>query len=454
MLKENCGLFAVYSKDPSNNITSYIIEGLIALQHRGQESAGIAVSDGEKIQTYKGMGIVNDVFTKEVVKKMEGFFGIGHVRYSTNGFSNYTNAEPLTVKYKEEYFSVAHNGQIGNSEYLRNQFEEKGTIFITTSDTELIPHLLVTNLNGLPSSWNTEEITKLIDENISPSYSLLLLFKNKIVAFRDRFGYRPLAICETKNGIYIASEDSAFKFFNLTGAKIREIEPGEMVQIDSNGIKSVIVNKNKDYKYCFFEHIYFARPDSNIFGDNVHLMREHLGELVAKEHPAMADIVVPVMDSGFSAALGYSKASGIPMELGLMRNKYIGRTFIDPDVKDRKLSVKRKLSPVNAVIENKKIVLIDDSMVRGTTMKHIVKMLKENGAKEVHIRIASPMVINSCFWGIDIPDKAEIIGANRTKNDIKVLLDADSLEFISLEFLLNYLGKKGKNYCFHCFQVT
>jgi len=313
---------------------------------------------------------------------------------------------------------------------------------------------LVTNLNGLPSSWNTEEITKLIDENISPSYSLLLLFKNKIVAFRDRFGYRPLAICETKNGIYIASEDSAFKFFNLNGAKIREIEPGEMVQIDSNGIKSFIVNKNKDYKYCFFEHIYFARPDSNIFGDNVHLMREQLGELVAKEHPVMADIVVPVMDSGFSAALGYSKASGIPMELGLMRNKYIGRTFIDPDVKDRKLSVKRKLSPVNAVIENKKIVLIDDSMVRGTTMKHIVKMLKENGAKEVHIRIASPMVVNSCFWGIDIPDKSEIIGANRTKTDIKILLDADSLEFISLEFLLNYLGKKGKNYCFHCFQVT
>lgn len=453
MLSENCGLFAIYSKDPSYNICSHIIEGLIALQHRGQESAGIAISDGEKIQTYKGMGTVNEVFTKEVVKRIRGSFGIGHVRYSTNGFSNYTNAEPLTVRYRGEFFSVAHNGQIENGVFLRNKFEEKGTIFITTSDTELIPHLLVTNLNGLPSSWNSEDITKLIDENISPSYSLLLLFNNKIVAFRDRFGYRPLAICETKNGVYVASEDSAFKFFNLTGAKIREIEPGEMIQIDSKGVKSIKINNNKDYKYCFFEHIYFARPDSNIYGDNVHLMREQLGELAAKEHPVMADIVVPVMDSGFSAALGYSKESGIPMELGLLRNKYIGRTFIDPDVQERKLSVKRKLSPVNAVIENKRIILIDDSIVRGTTMKHLVKMLKENGAKEVHVRIASPLVVNSCFWGIDIPDKSEIIGANKTKKDIEILLDADSLEFISLEYLLKYLDDKGKNYCFHCFQT-
>ncbi|HOB16194.1 MAG TPA: amidophosphoribosyltransferase [Defluviitoga sp.] len=453
MLNENCGLFAVYHKDSSFNVSAQIIEGLIALQHRGQESAGIAVSNGENIQTYKGMGVVNDVFPKEVIKRIKGSFGIGHVKYSTNGFSNYANAEPLTVKYKGEFFSVAHNGQIENSAFLRDLFEEKGTIFFTTSDTELIPHLLVTNLKGAPSTWDPENIAKLIDKHISPSYSLLLLFKNKIIALRDRYGYRPLAICETDDAVYLASEDSAFKFFKLNNSKIREVEPGEMIEINSEGLKSYKINKNNKYRYCFFEHIYFARPDSNIYGDNVHLMREKLGELTAKEHPVEADIIVPVMDSGFSAALGYSKASGIPLELGLMRNKYIGRTFIDPDIQERKLSVRRKLSPVKEVIENKDIVLIDDSMVRGTTMKHIVKMLKENGAKKVHIRIASPMVVNTCYWGIDIPDKKDIIGANKSKEDIKRIVNADSLEFLSLQYLSNYLDVKVANYCFHCFQT-
>ncbi|WP_103899231.1 amidophosphoribosyltransferase, partial [Petrotoga halophila] len=369
MLMENCGLFAAYSKSEKYNVSGRIVEGLLALQHRGQESAGISVSDGTKITTYKGKGVVNRVFGGGVSKKINGYFGIGHVRYSTKGLSNFTNAQPLTIKYKNEFFSIAHNGQIENGPELKEKYEEQGSIFMTTSDTELFPHLLVNKLKGSPSSWKSEEISKLIAENISPSYSLLFLFKDKIIAFRDSFGYRPLSICETENGIYVASEDSAFKFFPLRNAKIREIKPGELIEIKDGKIKSHVISLNSPNKFCFFEHVYFARPDSNIFGDNVHLMREKLGELCAKENPIDADIVIPVMDSGFSAALGYSKASGIPLEMGLMRNKYVGRTFIDPDLQERKLGVRRKLLPVKEVIDNKRVILIDDSIVRGTTMK-------------------------------------------------------------------------------------
>ena len=451
MLMENCGLFAAYSKAEKYNVSGRIVEGLLALQHRGQESAGISVSDCTKITTYKGKGVVNRVFGGGVSKKINGYFGIGHVRYSTKGLSNFTNAQPLTIKYKNEFFSIAHNGQIENGPELKEKYEEQGSIFMTTSDTELFPHLLVNKLKGSPSSWKSEEIGKLIAENISPSYSLLFLFKDKIIAFRDPFGYRPLSICETENGIYVASEDSAFKFFPLRNAKIREIKPGELIEIKEGKIKSHVISSNSPNKFCFFEHVYFARPDSNIFGDNVHLMREKLGELCAKENSIDADIVIPVMDSGFSAALGYSKASGIPLEMGLMRNKYVGRTFIDPDLQERKLGVRRKLLPVKEVIDNKRVILIDDSIVRGTTMKHIVKMLRENGAKQVHIGIASPMVVNTCHWGVDIPTKEELICATKTVEEIREILNADSLNFITLENLLASLGEKGKNYCFHCF---
>ncbi|WP_233186627.1 amidophosphoribosyltransferase [Petrotoga sp. 9PWA.NaAc.5.4] len=452
MLMENCGLFAAYSKDSRYNVTGRIIEGLLALQHRGQEAAGIAVSDGIKIQTYKGKGVVNSVFNKSISQKIKGYFGIGHVRYSTNGFSNFVNAQPLTVRYKNEFFSIAHNGQIENSAELKKIFEEKGSIFMTTSDTELIPHLLVNNFKKAPSKWESKEVGKVIDKSIGPSYSLLLLFENKIIVLRDAFGYRPLFLCETKNGIYVASEDSAFKIFPLRDANIREIKPGEAVEIKDGIIKSYEINPNKNYKFCFFEQVYFARPDSNVFGENVHLMREKLGELCAKENPIDADIVIPVMDSGFSAALGYSKASGIPLEMGLMRNKYVGRTFIDPDIQERKLGVRRKLSPVKEVIENKRLVLVDDSIVRGTTVKYIVKMLRENGAQEVHIRIASPMVVNTCHWGVDIPDKNDLICSTKSLKEIEVLVNADSIKFISLTNLLNSLGSDGRKYCLHCFQ--
>ncbi|WP_113075560.1 amidophosphoribosyltransferase [Petrotoga sp. 9PW.55.5.1] len=452
MLMENCGLFAAYSKENKYNVSGRIIEGLLALQHRGQESAGIALSDGSKITTYKGKGVVNRVFTKDVARKINGYFGIGHVRYSINGFSNYINAQPLSVKYKGEFFSIAHNGQIENGNKLKEEYEEKGSIFMTTSDTELIPHLLVNNLKGVPSSWESSNIGKLIDQNIGPSYSLLLLFKNKIIAFRDSYGYRPLALCETKNGIYVASEDSAFKFFPTKDATIREINPGELIEIKDGKVKSYFINSSNKHKYCFFEHVYFARPDSNIFDENVHLMREKLGALCAQENPVEADIVVPVMDSGFSAALGYSKASNIPLEMGLMRNKYVGRTFIDPDVEERKMGVRRKLSPVKEVIENKRIILVDDSIVRGTTMKHIVKMLRENGAKQVHLRIASPKVVNTCHWGVDIPTQEELICATKSIDEIKDLLNADSIEFVSLEKLKEFLNSKKQEYCFKCFQ--
>lgn len=449
MLMEECGIYGVFLKNKNNSIP-YVVEGLIALQHRGQESAGVAYVSNDEIKVYKKMGMVVDIFNNGIIKKLNSILSIGHVRYSTKGKSEIQNSQPFHVRFRNEHFAIAHNGQIENAEEVRATLEKKGTIFLTESDTELILHILIKNLIKNIECWTLEDVAKTIFENLKPSYSLLLLFNDRMIAIRDRYGYRPLYYYIDENGYFISSEDSGFNFLDPDSDKIYEILPGEAIEFSKDGIKKYIV-KSHEKRYCFFEHIYFARPDSNIFGRNVHLMREDLGKLCAIENPVEADIIVPVLDSGFSAALGYSKESGIPIEMGLMRNRYIGRTFIAPNQKDREIGVRRKLPPISHVIENKRIVLMDDSLVRGTTMKKIVNMVKNAGAKEVHVRIASPRVLNTCYWGVDIPTTEELMAANMSLEEMKNELNADSIGYVSLEGIRKLLKEDYNNYCFHCF---
>lgn len=449
MLMEECGVYGVYFKNCENAIP-YIVEGLIALQHRGQESAGVAYVLNNEINVYKRMGMVSDVFNNEIMKKINTSIAIGHVRYSTKGKSEIQNSQPFHVRYKNEHFAIAHNGQIENAEDLRKNLEERGTIFLTESDTELILHILIKKLHKNISEWKLEDIANTIFNEVSPAYSILLLFNNRIIAIRDKNGYRPLYYYITENGYYISSEDSGFNFLNPNYEKIHEVLPGESIEFSKDGIKKFKV-ESSEKRYCFFEHIYFARPDSNVFGKNVHLMREELGKLCAKENPVEADIVVPVLDSGFSAALGYSKESKIPIEMGLMRNRYVGRTFINPNQRDREIGVRRKLPPISQVIKNQRVVLVDDSIVRGTTMKKIVILLKNAGAKEVHVRVASPKVLNTCHWGVDIPNTKELIAANMSIEELKKEFNADSVGYVSLKGIENTLNEEFKNYCFHCF---
>ncbi|KAF2956301.1 amidophosphoribosyltransferase [Marinitoga sp. 38H-ov] len=448
MLMEECGVFGVVLKNNENSIP-FVIEGLIALQHRGQESAGIAYVSNNEIKVHKRMGMVIDVF--ENYNKMFSDLAIGHVRYSTKGKSDIQNAQPFHVRYKNEHFAIAHNGQIENAETLRKELEENGTIFLTDSDTELILHILIKNINKDISKWTIEEISKTIFQYIRPSYSLLLLFKDKLIAIRDKYGYRPLYYYISESGYYISSEDSGFNFLDPNNANIFEVLPGEAIEFSKSGIKKFKI-PTKEKKYCFFEHIYFARPDSNIFGRNVHLTREDLGRICAIENPVEADIVVPVLDSGLSAALGYSKESKIPIELGLMRNRYVGRTFIAPNQKDREIGVKRKLPPISKVIEGKRIILVDDSIVRGTTMKNIVSMLRKSGASEIHIRVSSPKVINTCHWGVDIPKKEDLIAYKLSLKELKDELKADSIGYVSINGIKKILKEEFNYYCLNCFK--
>ena len=446
-MKEECGVFGAYLKN--TNAYPFIVEGLIALQHRGQESFGIVTSNDKEFESFKRMGMIasnseiNNIYLK-------GKAGIGHVRYSTKGASNLQAAQPFKTCFKGENFALAHNGQIENSMAVKQEFENMGVLFLTDSDTELILQTLVKNLLKEPSKWSLKEISKVISEKLSPSYSLLILVKDRLIALRDERGYRPLFVCESDSGYFVASEDCAFK--GISSIKyVREIEAGEAVQIGKKGLQSIRFGRNLKKSYCFFEQIYFSRPDSHIFNMNVHTLREKLGRECAIENPVKADIVIPVMDSGFSAALGYSQESKIPMEMGLMKNKYIGRTFINPEQKQREIGVLRKLSPIKDVVENKNVILVDDSMVRGTTMKSIVSILKDNGAFQVHVRIASPMVKDVCRWGVDIPQKENLIANNKNLEDIKKLIGADSIGYTSLEGVKKILKDDFNNYCFHCF---
>lgn len=439
-LKEECGVFGAFSL--SSLVAFNIYYGLQALQHRGQESAGIAVYDGEKVNCIKGLGLATEVFNKGNLKVLEGKMGIGHVRYSTTGSNDVVNAQPLVANFRKEYMALAHNGNLINAEELRNQLEDEGRIFQTTSDSEIILHLIAKNFQkGL-----IEAIQETMRQ-IKGSYALVILTDHKLIGVRDVNSIRPLCIGKKGDTYFLASESCAF---DVIGAKlIRDVEAGEIVAIDKNGINSFRLEVEEKKMPCVFEYIYFARPDSVIDGKSVYFTRLEMGKRLAIESPIEADLVVPVPDSGVAAARGYSLQSGIPMGEGLIKNKYIGRTFIAPDQKDRETGVKIKLNVLKELVKSKKIVLIDDSIVRGTTMKRLVNLLKSGGAKEVHVRISSPPVKYSCYFGIDTPTKKELIGARMSVEEIRKAIGADSLHFLSIEGLKKNIGLE--SICTGCF---
>lgn len=445
-LGEECGIFGGFCKD--GDVAPYIKTGLFKLQHRGQESAGI--SSGENSQTlHKAKGLVMEVFDELSMQKLSGRFGIGHVRYSTQGGSNSLNAQPYLINYLDGQVSLAHNGNIKKAMRIREKFEKIGEVFITSSDSEVLLKRIVFGLKKPPKIWTFEEIGNCLNEDFSEgSYSVAFCLPNRVLAYRDPMGYRPLMFCEAEEGYFISSEDVAFGLLNII--KIEEIQPGWGVEITAAGYEIKQYAKKICEKKCVFEHIYFANPASNIFGSNVYNSRIELGKMLAKKDNIKADIVVPVMESGFASAVGYSRESGMNFEMGLLRNHWVGRSFIQPTQQSRIKKVREKLIPIKSVVEGKSIVLIDDSLVRGTTSKEIVRMLKEAGAKEIHFRLASPMIVNTCDWGVDIPTKEELI-ANVCKNEKEIAkyIGADSVRYLSFADLKEIFGEDG--WCYNCF---
>jgi len=440
-VQEDCGLFGVYGHPQAAWLT-YL--GLYALQHRGQESAGIVSSDEANVFTHRGMGLVNKVFNEEALHSLGGHLAIGHNRYSTMGVSTIANTQPLLVNFFGEGIAISHNGNLINAVELREKLESGGSIFQTTMDTEVIVHLLTKFTKSL---GKRKALLKAL-RKVKGAYSLLMLTNNEIIGVRDPRGFRPLVIGKLKKSLLFASETCAF---DLIGAKyIRDVKPGEMVVVNSEGVESFSLAPSKAVSQCIFEHIYFARPDSLVFGENVHSVREKLGRRLSYEHPCKADIVISVPDSGTSAALGYAQESKIPFAIGLTRNHYIGRTFIQPLQFVRDMEVKIKLNPMKDVLKGKRVVLVDDSIVRGTTSKKIIRLLREGGASEVHFRISSPPIKFPCFFGIDTPVQRELIASSRTVEEIKEELGADSLGYLSLKGLLSCVKNK-ENYCTACF---
>ena len=448
-IKEECGVFGVYgSKNPRIAQTVYF--GLFSLQHRGQESCGIAVNNDGVFKSYKDLGLVNDVFTPNIIEKLgEGNIAVGHVRYGTTGGNERSNAQPIVVNHIKGSMALAHNGNITNSYELRSQFEAKGSIFQTTSDTEVISYAIIEE--RLNSETIEEAVCKAMDK-IKGAYSMIIMSPQKLIAARDKNGFRPLCYGKTSNGEYIIASESCA--LDSVGAEfIRDIEKGEILVFGKEGIKSIKEHCGKGKQTsCVFEYVYFARPDSIIEGKNVHEARIKAGEILAKEHPVKADVVVGVPDSGLDAALGYSKASKIPYGIGFIKNKYIGRTFIYPEVKSRMDKVKIKLNPIANVVKGKRVILIDDSIVRGTTSERIVKLLRDAGAIEVHMRVSAPPFINPCYYGTDIDSKENLIACKYTIEEIAKKIGADSLGYLSLDGVkkIGYVNEKS-GFCVACF---
>ncbi len=442
--KEECGVFGVYA--PGKDVALLTYYGLFALQHRGQESAGIAVSDGKNISIKKGMGLVSEVFPiPDQLEKLKGDLAVGHVRYSTCGDSSIINAQPLIFKHHRGSLAVCHNGNLVNGLSLRKTLEEEGSIFQTTTDSELVAHLIAKE----KVSDIEEAVAKAIPL-LKGAYTFAMMTENIMIGVRDPHGIRPLSLGRIEGGGYVlASETCAF---DTIGAEfVRDIDPGEMIVIDSNGMRSRIVVPSKGRALCIFEYIYFARPDSDIDGRNVHLVRKELGRQLAREHPVEADIVTGVPDSSIAAASGLAEEMGLPYEIGLIKNRYIGRTFIQPTQKIRELGVKLKLNPVKKIVQGKKVIMVDDSIVRGTTSLRIVQMLKNAGAKEVHVRISSPPVKDCCYYGIDTSSSSELIANRMSVEEIGRAIGADSISFLSFEGMLSAIGLKNRDSCLSCF---
>jgi len=430
--REECGVVAVYGH-PEASTVAYL--GLHALQHRGQESAGIVASDGERLRLHKQMGLVVDIFSEDVLQKLAGTQAIGHTRYSTTGDSALLNAQPILVDCNKGQMALAHNGNLTNAAELRSRLERDGSIFQTTSDTEVIVHLIAHSREHTLPDAVADALRR-----IEGAFSLVITTRDRIFAVRDPYGFRPLSLGRIPAGdllrrdaIVFASETTAF---DLIGAELeRDVKPGELIVVGSEGIHSRFYAPAKPQSSCIFEHVYFSRPDSIVFGRSVSLSREELGRQLAREAPVDADIVVAVPDSGVPAAIGFAAESGITYRVGLIRSHYVGRTFIEPEQRVRDFGVRLKLNPVRSVLEGKRVVLIDDSIVRGTTSKKIVRMIRAAGAKEVHMRISCPPTISPCYYGVDTPHKKDLIAANKSTEEIRQFIGADSLAYLSLEGL-------------------
>jgi len=443
--KEECGVFGIFGHPEAANL-SYL--GLYALQHRGQESCGIVASDGEKLRAHKGMGLVADVFKRDsIFAELPGKNAIGHVRYSTAGGNDIKNAQPISVDYVRGSIAVAHNGNLVNATDLRRELEQRGSIFSTTADTEVIIHLLARSQCETLQDRLTEAL-----QMIKGAYSLVFLTETRLAAIRDPNGFRPLVLGKLDGAYVVASETCAFDL--IEAEFIREIEPGEMIIIDKNGLKSYYPFGKVQPSPCIFEFIYFARPDSTIFGRQVYGVRKEFGRQLAREHGVEADVVIPIPDSGVPAAIGYAEESGIPFETGLIRNHYVGRTFIEPQQSIRHFGVKLKLNPVREMIEGKRVVVIDDSIVRGTTARKIIKMIRQAGAREVHVRISSPPTSFPCFYGIDTPTRKELISSSHTIEEINRYITSDTLGYLSREGMLRAAGAPNGSpgyFCDACF---
>jgi len=438
---DECGVFGVCDSEDAANL-AYL--GLYALQHRGQESAGIAATDGHNFHTEKAMGWVADVFHPERLRRLPGHRAMGHVRYSTAGSSSLRNAQPITATTARGPIAIAHNGNLTNADFLRKEMEADGAIFQSNSDTEVILHLLA----RAPAGPLDEQIPHVLAK-VKGAYSVLILTPDALYAVRDPHGFRPLTLGRLDESWIVASETCAL---DLMEAKPeRDVEPGELVVINDKGLRSIRAFPGGEKLQCVFEYVYFARPDSVLWGRNVHTARKELGRQLAREHPAEADIVIPVPDSGTSAALGYSEESGTPFELGLIRNHYVGRTFIEPKQGIRHFGVKVKLNPMREMLEGRRIVVVDDSIVRGTTSRKIVKMIRAAGAREVHVRISSPPIQWPCYYGIDTPTRRELIGSSHKVEEIQRYLGADSLGYLSLEGMLKAAGSDPNHFCHACF---
>ncbi len=439
-LQDECGIFGIASHPDAARHT-YL--GLYALQHRGQESAGIVSTDGSRLYPEKGMGYVADIFDHQKLASLIGDSAIGHVRYSTSGESKLINAQPIVTQSSRGPMALAHNGNIVNNQQLRQRLEQEGAIFQSTTDTEIVLHLLAHS-----SKLDLDEALRDALIYLQGAYSMVLQTPRRLYAIRDPFGVRPLCLGQLNGSFVVASETCAF---DLIEAKyVRDIAPGEILKIENGQSYSFFLSPAPQHAFCIFEHVYFSRPDSTVFQRSVHKSRYQMGRELAREAPVAADLVVPVPDSGVTAALGYSNESGIPFSFGLIRNHYVGRTFIEPKDSIRHFGVKIKLNPVRELLKNKRIILIDDSIVRGTTSRKIVEMVRAVGAREVHLRISSSPTISPCFYGIDTPTCEELIGANKTVDEIRQFTGADSLYYLSIKGLKTAVKDRG-NFCSACF---
>jgi len=439
--KDECGVFGIFGHPEAANMT-YL--GLYALQHRGQESAGMAASDGERVRISREMGYVADVFDEATLSSLPGSSAIGHVRYSTAGESKLMNAQPILIDCTHGQIAICHNGNLVNAKELREELVRSGSIFQSNSDTEVILHLYARS--------KARQIDDAIVESVSQvqgAFSLVVLTKDRLVAVRDPHGFRPLALGRLDRAWVVCSETCAMDLIGATYE--RDVEPGEVLVISADGLKSIKPFPPAPLAHCIFEHVYFARPDSYVFGRSVNEVRTNLGRVLAREQPVSADVVVPVPDSGVCAAMGYAEESGVPLRMGLIRNHYVGRTFIQPQASIRHFGVKVKLNPVRSILDGQRVALVDDSIVRGTTSRKIVRMVRAAGAKEVHVRISCPPTISPCFYGVDTPRKSDLIAATHTLDEIRDYLEADSLAYLSLEGLLSTVDTQHGSYCRSCY---